>query len=90
MVVFSIIQLGFTRFLTDRKERISPPLRYMCVWWPAGGTRHRGECARLLAAILYFGHRKNDAPTPYMSIGSVRLGIAWTECKTGVTTLAND
>ena len=37
MVMFSIIQLGFTRFLTDRKEWIYlPPLRYMCVWCVVG------------------------------------------------------
>lgn len=66
MVMFSIIQLGFTRFLTDRKEWIYlPPLRYICVcgvWW---GTRHRGECSRFLAAILDFAMGKNN---PLLSV----------------------
>ena len=67
MVMFSIIQLGFTRFLTDRKERIYlPPLRYICVcgvWW---GTRHRGEYFGFLAAILDFvAQKKCNAPPPY-------------------------
>ena len=61
MVMFSIIQLGFTRFLTDRKEWIYlPPLRYICVCGGGGGTRHRGECSRFLAAILDFRRAKNE------------------------------
>ena len=59
MVMFSIIQLGFTRFLTDRKEWIYlPPLRYICVCGGGGGTRYRGECSRFLAAILDFVAQK--------------------------------
>ena len=67
MVMFSIIQLGFTRFLTDRKEWIYlPPLRYICVCGGGGGTRHRGECSRFLAAILDFvAQKKCNAPPPY-------------------------
>ena len=49
--MFSIIQLGFTRFLTDRKEWIYlPPLRYMCVWCVVGvpdigGSGNVKKCA---------------------------------------------
>ena len=70
MVMFSIIQLGFTRFLTDRKERIYlPPLRYMCVCVVGWGTRHRGECSRFLAAILDFAAQKNETRPLRMPIG---------------------
>ena len=76
MVMFSIIQLGFTRFLTDRKEWIYlPPLRYMCVCGGGVGTRHRGECSRFLAAILDFAAQKKcNAPTPHMPIGLAHHG----------------
>ena len=46
MVMFSIIQLGFTRFLTDRKEWIYlPPLRYICVCVVAAGVPDIGGSA---------------------------------------------
>ena len=70
MVMFSIIQLGFTRFLTDRKEWIYlPPLRYICVCGGGGGTRHRGECSRFLAAILDFRRAKNETRPLHMPTG---------------------
>ena len=75
MVMFSIIQLGFTRFLTDRKEWIYlPPLRYMCVcgvWW---GTRHRGEYFGFLVAILDFRRAKNETRPLHMPIGLAHHG----------------
>ena len=59
MVMFSIIQLGFTRFLTDRKEWIYlPPLRYMCVWCVVGVPDIGGEYFGFLAAILDFRRAK--------------------------------
>lgn len=76
MVMFSIIQLGFTRFLTDRKEWIYlPPLRYICVCGGGGGTRHRGECSRFLAAILDFAAQKKNETRPlHMPIGLAHHG----------------
>ena len=86
MVMFSIIQLGFTRFLTDRKEWIYlPPLRYMCVCVVGWGTRHRGECSRFLAAILDFAAQKKMKRAPSIC-PSVRLTTArngWTGCMSG-------
>ena len=75
MVMFSIIQLGFTRFLTDRKEWIYlPPLRYICVCGGGGGTRYRGECSRFLAAILDFAAQKNETRPLHMPIGPAHHG----------------
>lgn len=83
MVMFSIIQLGFTRFLTDRKEWIYlPPLRYICVcgvWWC---TRHRGEYFGFLAAILDFW--RGEKIIPLLSVYAPRQKSTVVGTKTGI------
>lgn len=76
MIMFSIIQLGFTRFLTDRKEWIYlPPLRYMCVWCVVGVPDIGGEYFGFLVAILDFAAQKNET-LPLRICPSARLTTA--------------
>lgn len=76
MVMFSIIQLGFTRFLTDRKEWIYlPPLRYMCVCGAVGVPDIGGSTSGFWLPFWIFGGGKNNPLSPpYMPIGSAHHG----------------
>ena len=70
MVMFSIIQLGFTRFLTDRKKWIYlPPLRYMCVWWRRAVPDIGGSAPGFWLPFWILPCKKCNAPTPHMPIG---------------------
>lgn len=73
MVMFSIIQLGFTRFLTDRKEWIylPPSPIYVCV--VCGGVPDIGGSASGFWPPFWILSRKKmqRAPTVYAH----RLGI---------------
>ena len=67
MIMFSIIQLGFTRFLTDRKEWIYlPPLRYMCVWCVVGVPDIGGSTSGFWLPFWILSRKKMQrAPSVY-------------------------
>ena len=82
MVMFSIIQLGFTRFLTDRKEWIYlPPLRYMCVWCVVGYPTSGGV---LRGFGCHFGFWAEEKIIPLLSVYAPRQKSTVVGTKTGI------
>ena len=78
MVMFSIIQLGFTRFLTDRKEWIYlPPLRYICVCVVAGVPDIGGSAPGFWLPLWILPRKKNETRPLHMPIGPARHGPAF-------------
>ena len=73
MVMFSIIQLGFTRFLTDRKEWIYLPLSdiYVCV--VCGGVPDIGGSASGFWLPFWILPRKKNATRPLLICPSAWL-----------------
>ena len=75
MVMFSIIQLGFTRFLTDRKEWIYlPPLRYMCVCGVVGYPTSGGVLPVFGCHFGFLPRKKNATRPLHMPIGLAHHG----------------
>ena len=75
MVMFSIIQLGFTRFLTDRKEWIYlPPLRYICVCGGGGVPDIGGSAPGFWLPFWILPRKKNETRPLHMPIGLAHHG----------------